>query len=454
MIAEEYIPRPTKGFLRRKFLLGLGALFFVQFLTFCQNTIPQNEESISSSLNQISSLYFDSKETEKAVLRLIEDARESISISLYGLENEAVTDALISAYYQRGIKVRLSSELDSAISPSWQKLVRYNLPVRFGNRGGIMHNKYIIVDRKYILTGSTNLSKNLHKNYNHSIVLRSPALAREYLKDFELQLAGYYGTKKDEGYDRIIGGLEKESHELYWNLERHDFGASRVRAFFTPYKDTFLEYSRKPQKIGDTTLAPCMETCLGSFSGDRGLCPLQDCKERACYRASSTGHGKIIYAYPNYDMDGKLYCDAYKNAMNSVLSFVRKARHSILILAFSFRDRLLMDELIRAKEEKGVSVKIWIDHSQFRSGYRLSKDSFHTLARRIDFLKTCRPGEGLLHHKAIVIDERDILLGSLNFSRNAVNSNDENFLVITNAPALAKDFCKEALRLDRYCSAL
>ena len=435
--------------MRKITLLITVLVFFTQNSTHCQNTMIDRGGELALQADNLSFLSFEPQRTEAAILKLIAQARESIAVSLYGFENESIADAFIEAHHQRGIRVRLSSELDSASSPSWQKLVRFGLPVRFGNAGGIMHNKYIIIDRKYVLTGSTNLTKGLYKNYNHTVILKSPALAREYLQDFEIQFAGYYALKKDEGYDRVIGGLEKQSDTLHWNAQIHNLGASTVQAYFTPYKNSFLEFRSNPG------FPPCSETCLASVSKGKGPCIEQNCKELACYQQNSRGRGEIIYAYPNHDAQSRLYCTTYNNAMNRVLAFVRRARSSILILAFAFRDRLLMHELIKAKEEKGLDIKIWIDHRQFRSAYKLSKDSFFSLGQSIDLLKVCRrPDGGLLHHKVIVIDEKDVLLGSLNFSQNAVNANDENFLIIKNAPALARDFYREAARIDQYSYSL
>jgi phosphatidylserine/phosphatidylglycerophosphate/cardiolipin synthase-like enzyme len=42
-----------------------------------------------------------------------------------------------------------------------------------------------------------------------------------------------------------------------------------------------------------------------------------------------------------------------------------------------------------------------------------------------------------LHHKVIIIDDRIVITGSLNFSDNANDSNDENVLVIDNADIAA-----------------
>jgi phosphatidylserine/phosphatidylglycerophosphate/cardiolipin synthase-like enzyme len=40
---------------------------------------------------------------------------------------------------------------------------------------------------------------------------------------------------------------------------------------------------------------------------------------------------------------------------------------------------------------------------------------------------------GFLHHKVIVVDERIVITGSMNFSTNAEESNDENVIIIDNA---------------------
>jgi phosphatidylserine/phosphatidylglycerophosphate/cardiolipin synthase-like enzyme len=38
-----------------------------------------------------------------------------------------------------------------------------------------------------------------------------------------------------------------------------------------------------------------------------------------------------------------------------------------------------------------------------------------------------------MHNKVIVVDERYVITGSLNFSTNAEESNDENVIIIDNA---------------------
>jgi phosphatidylserine/phosphatidylglycerophosphate/cardiolipin synthase-like enzyme len=52
---------------------------------------------------------------------------------------------------------------------------------------------------------------------------------------------------------------------------------------------------------------------------------------------------------------------------------------------------------------------------------------------------------GALHHKVIVIDGRIVVTGSLNFSDNANQSNDENVMIIEN-PQIADRYLQEFSR--------
>ena len=429
---------------------------------------------------QISLLSFTPEKTEKTILDLIADARSSIEISLYGFENEPIADALIGAYAMRGVQVRVSSEFDSENSTSYQKLIRHGVPVHFGNSSGIMHNKYIIIDRKYLVTGSTNLTSGLFKHFNNTIVVKNEALIAEYLRDFEVQYAGYYATQKDAGYDAIIGA----GVDIDWEPVAHQLdNSSTISAYFTPYKSTFPAYTANRHNDmlfrTDFSSANQLPNCSGRgaarCSASKNTCPpiVNTYNNQACFiPASGNGRAKICYSYLQYDCNANVNdefgaafadkcdeyaalprteCRAYDNAMNQVIPLLRNAEHSILILAFAFRDRLVIHELIRAHQLRNVDVRVWIDYNQYRAGFSDSGHSFDAVARLAGFLKICRkPDGGLLHHKVIVVDGHTVILGSMNFSSNAVNNNDENFVIIRNNPAMATAFYEEAARIDQY----
>ena len=53
---------------------------------------------------------------------------------------------------------------------------------------------------------------------------------------------------------------------------------------------------------------------------------------------------------------------------------------------------------------------------------------------------------GFLHHKVIIVDERYVITGSLNFSTRAETTNDENVIIIDN-PDIAKLYIEEFERV-------
>lgn len=112
---------------------------------------------------------------------------------------------------------------------------------------------------------------------------------------------------------------------------------------------------------------------------------------------------------------------------NAIVPIVQSATRSIRFLTFSFTDYPLADAMSQ-RFKAGVDVK----------------GVFETVGSETDAaeLKTlmCRNvpvmqdgNSGFLHHKVIVVDERIVITGSMNFSTNAEESNDENVIIIDNA---------------------
>ena len=52
-----------------------------------------------------------------------------------------------------------------------------------------------------------------------------------------------------------------------------------------------------------------------------------------------------------------------------------------------------------------------------------------------------------MHHKVIIVDDAIVLTGSFNFTKSACSSNDENYVVISRNPGVAKQFVEEFNRV-------
>jgi phosphatidylserine/phosphatidylglycerophosphate/cardiolipin synthase-like enzyme len=112
---------------------------------------------------------------------------------------------------------------------------------------------------------------------------------------------------------------------------------------------------------------------------------------------------------------------------NAIVPLVNSAKQSIRFLAFSFTDYPLADAMSQ-RFKAGVDVK-----GVFETvGSETDAAELKTLmCRNVPVKQDGNPS--FLHDKVIIVDERIVITGSMNFSTNAEESNDENVMIIDNA---------------------
>lgn len=433
-------------------IISLITLWGTAF-TSCSSGGDQNNSE--STLFRLS---FDPAVQEKTVVDLINDAQQTIEMSMYGFDNVNIAKAMVNAYQRRGIQVRVSTEFDAEELSGYQTLILAGIPVKLGNTGGIQHNKYLIVDRKYIVTGSTNLKgskppespsvSGMWAHFNNLIAVKNAGLASEFLKDFDVQWAGSYAGAKDAGYTTLYGSTP-------WPETEYAVGNLKINAYFTPYQDTYPSYrSRFP---GDANCSAYGIPDGAASTVIDGVCSNPATTFEYCYDPVAT---RTIYRHYNAD-SGAWQCKGasasynnYRSALHVVISLLRNARKSITCLFFAFTDRVIMSELKKAKA-RGLNVRVYMDYNQYRSQYGGSGASFIDLRNTIGFVKLVRRANGgLNHHKVLYVDDDTLVSGSMNYSAAAVTSNDENFLLIRNAGSLTADFNREAARIDEQAFLL
>ena len=111
----------------------------------------------------------------------------------------------------------------------------------------------------------------------------------------------------------------------------------------------------------------------------------------------------------------------------AIIPIVNSAKKSIRFLAFSFTDYPLADAMSQ-RAKAGVDVAGVFE----KVGSEADASELKTLmCRKVPVRQDGNPA--FLHDKLIVVDERIVITGSLNFSTNAEKSNDENVIIIDNA---------------------
>ena len=112
---------------------------------------------------------------------------------------------------------------------------------------------------------------------------------------------------------------------------------------------------------------------------------------------------------------------------DAIVPLVQSASSSVRFLAFSFTDFPLA-EAMSQRSSAGVDVAGVFE----RVGSETEAAELRTLmCRGVPVRQDGNPS--FMHHKFIVVDERIVITGSMNYSTNAEESNDENVIIIDNA---------------------
>ncbi len=174
------------------------------------------------------------------VISFISQAQQTLDITMYEQESEAIVNA-INAAYERDVQIRYITD-DIGTNPALQYL-NENIPVLYGNTEAIMHNKFIIADvasemNCQVMTGSLNHTENnLGWDYNNVIVLQDQSLARAFTMEFE-EMWGSDGPMYDESNARF--GAEKTNNTPHKFL----IGEIPVELYFSPSDATTSEIAR------------------------------------------------------------------------------------------------------------------------------------------------------------------------------------------------------------------
>ncbi|MFH0878823.1 MAG: phospholipase D-like domain-containing protein [Lentisphaerota bacterium] len=132
------------------------------------------------------------EECEEVILQTINEAKESILIAAYAFTRTRVAAALVKAR-RRGVDVRMKVDQRQAEYPLAAKQLAYleqnSIPVRRISMTGeysAMHNKFLVVDKRIVITGSYNFTTTAQiSNWENIVRLESPDMAAGYAREWE-----------------------------------------------------------------------------------------------------------------------------------------------------------------------------------------------------------------------------------------------------------------------------
>ena len=347
----------------------------------------------------------------------IQSARHSIDLAVYGLEDEAIVEALCNAA-SAGVRVRV----DTAETSEDPEDSRSYVPAFFGPGGlaacgaqvdavrsyGLMHHKFFVVDAgtdsELLITGSANLTQSgLEKNHNHMLFLRdAPELTAAYVAEME-QFFRHCATDRLEPSSRCDectpACTEDVNESGPWALPN-----GQVQAFFSPADDAMRVLRGLSTEARLDAPDPACDgpeaDCICRKAGTRWLCE---------------------------------YCAQGEDGWG----VVGEADERILMSMYSATDQCFALGVARAAR-RGVEVLTVWDFVRSRSRY--SRDDYLCSEGVATYISNWGGGSAQVrnHNKTVVVDDL-VFDGSMNLSASGADENNENTLVIDSAP-LADEF--------------
>ncbi len=325
-------------------------------------------------------------ETDDMLIQHIDRAQTTIDFAIMGFSRREVVEALVRAHY-RGVRLRFVGDgrhLEHHVS-GYQEMERLNIPSVSGNMYHIMHNKFFIIDDRFVITGTGNITPTGYdKNVNNYAFIDSPFIAADFKAEFEQMFSGRFGAAK----------VKVDNGNTY------EVGDTRVEVFFSPQEDAMgriLEYVNSAEHSIHFMIFAFTKDEIGSSFIDKHLAFSLHNK---CCNPDTNG---------NLDEDEQLECEMSVACGDSfdpkgVFGMIDKSQlHSNGPYHEAYR--MLMF---------GLDLRLDGGDNSFQPG---------------DY----QAGGGRLHAKTMIIDAgkptAKVLTGSFNWSSSATIANDETFMV-------------------------
>lgn len=137
-----------------------------------------------------------------ALAQAIDGTRTSIDIAAFEWNSPRLTEAILDAH-ERGVTIRMVVDDEHALEDedsTLGELIAVGIDVIDDGRGGLMHNKFMILDSSVVWTGSTNYTVNgSYRNNNNMLVLRSQRAVQTYQIEFnEMFIGREFGSRRSE----------------------------------------------------------------------------------------------------------------------------------------------------------------------------------------------------------------------------------------------------------------
>jgi len=118
----------------------------------------------------------------------LREANQRITVALFGFNNVQLADEL-AKLAKKGVVVRLKVDTAKSLEKKTGGVVNFlkssGVRVQTVAPDGRNHNKFAVIDRKRVITGSYNWTLKAEQNWENLLFLDCPELAEKYEREWE-----------------------------------------------------------------------------------------------------------------------------------------------------------------------------------------------------------------------------------------------------------------------------
>jgi phosphatidylserine/phosphatidylglycerophosphate/cardiolipin synthase-like enzyme len=192
---------------------------------------PPSQEDLDGTRGGRVDVYFNAPGTrpqnqwnpdsERVLVELIDSAQSTIDFAVMGFTLDSVIRAILRAD-ERGVTVRMVGDAGHLENSGYLALYDAHIPIVAGNQPHIMHDKFFVVDGRFVFAATANISDtDVRRNSNNFTMIDSPPVAADFTTEFEQMFAGVFGHNK----------VETPNARVY------QVGDTQVEVWFSPNED-------------------------------------------------------------------------------------------------------------------------------------------------------------------------------------------------------------------------
>ncbi len=175
----------------QSFYLALGLWIFPAFAGFAfeapvDKVLSERVSKVEVPVHEDTCFSPDEPCAEK-LAAFLDSAQKTLDIAIYDLNIEELVAILIRKAKTLELRIVCDKKQARGAHSQIYRLLENGVNVRYGKqRGGVMHDKFVIVDGRILETGSFNYTNHARlANQENQVYLSSPQIVNRYLERYE-----------------------------------------------------------------------------------------------------------------------------------------------------------------------------------------------------------------------------------------------------------------------------